>query len=143
MDKTLTYYLCGPMSGLPQFNVPLFNEVSARLRNIGFTIVSPAELDSPEMRAAALLSPDGKMGADGKLAGETWGDVLARDVRLIEQTIDGIIVLPNWYKSRGARLEVFVGLLTGKRFATYDPFTEWLAPFPVDDVRADLRDNMP
>ena len=42
-------------------------------------------------------------------------------VKLIADQVQGIIFLPNWQKSRGARLEAFVGLLQGKdfKFAVY------------------------
>ncbi len=102
------YYLSGPMSGIPQYNYQLFDRVAALLRRQGYAIVSPAEMDSPEMRAAALASPDGKSLAG---VGGTCGDFLARDVRLIADQVQGIIMLPGWERSRGARLEAFVALL--------------------------------
>jgi len=109
------YYIAGPMTGLPQFNVPAFERMAERLRAAGFDVISPAELDSEGVKAAALVSLDGKLDANGKLAGETWGDMLARDVKIIADVVrDGIVVLPNWFKSRGARLEVFVALLCNK-----------------------------
>ncbi|KKL43628.1 hypothetical protein LCGC14_2366920, partial [marine sediment metagenome] len=37
MDKSLKYYLAGPMSGYPQFNIPLFDQVTAVLRADGYT----------------------------------------------------------------------------------------------------------
>jgi hypothetical protein len=109
------YYLAGPMSGYPQFNFPLFHEVASKLRMQGYTIVSPAELDSPAVQAAAGKSADGALDKDGKIAGETWGDILAKDVKLVADGIDGIIFLPNWEASRGANLEATVGLLVNKR----------------------------
>ncbi len=109
------FYLAGPMTGIEQFNFPLFHEVAAKLRAQGYDIVSPAELDSPAVQAAALKSKDGKLDAQGKIAGETWGDILAKDVKLVADNIDGIILLPGWYKSRGANLESTVGLLVNTR----------------------------
>jgi hypothetical protein len=107
-------YIAGPMTGLPQFNVPLFDRQAARLRAIGYTVVSPAELDSQPVRDYALKSIDGKLDQHNKIEGETWGDMLARDVKVISDQVDAICVLPNWYKSRGARLETFVALLCDK-----------------------------
>lgn len=134
-----TLYIAGPMSNIAQFNFPLFEAVTVALRDDGFTIVSPHECDSEATRVSAWASPDGKAGMDGS---ETWGECLARDVKMLadgyvvnvenptgrenlspEQNvdgttvaIDGIAFLPNWERSRGARLEAFVGLLTGKEF---------------------------
>lgn len=101
-------YVAGPMTGIPQFNFPAFEVAAARLRAQGFEVRSPAELDDPATRAAALASPDGAPGS-GATNGETWGDFLARDVKLIaDEGIEAIRVLPGWQRSRGARLETFI-----------------------------------
>lgn len=109
------WYLAGPMSGVPQFNYPAFDQAAAILRANGFSIASPAELDDPATRKAALASPDGAVIANG----HTWGDFLARDVKLVADGVNGIIFLPGWERSRGARLEAFVGLLCGHGFMEY------------------------
>lgn len=102
-------YLAGPMTGIPAFNIPAFDEAAEYLRGEGFDVVSPAELDSPEIRAISLASPDGAI-ATLHSHGQTWADFLARDVKLItDGGFDAIVVLPGWDKSRGARLETFVG----------------------------------
>lgn len=107
-------YIAGPMTGLPQFNIPAFDRMAKRLRAAGLEVVSPAELDSDAVRAYALASPDGKLDPTNKIAGETWGDMLSRDVKIISDEVEGIVVLPGWEKSRGARLEAFVALLCSK-----------------------------
>lgn len=128
-----TIYLAGPMSNLPQFNFPAFHTAAAALRAQDFVVISPAETDPEDMQAKAMASPDGTY--DPTMS-ETWGDSLARDVKMLADgvlqvsdsdtrpplvPIDGIVFLPGWEKSKGARLEAFVGLLTGKEFALYDP----------------------
>lgn len=142
----MKWYLCGPMSGVPQFNVPLFDRVTAELRARGMDVTSPAELDSPAVRAAALESVDGKPGAQGSVANETWGDMLARDVKIIADELDGIILLPGWWRSRGARLEVFVGLLCDRQFMRVcvadDGDIAVLDEF-ASEVRTTLRSNLP
>lgn len=148
-------YLAGPMSGLPGFNFPAFHAAAKVLREAGYIIISPAETDPPDVQAVALASPDGKYGFDGKVASESWGDMLARDVKMLadgiplethngltaqeqhdfqngEQPVDlpstlpihGIVLLDGWERSRGARLEAFVGTLTKKRFFRYDAETQ-------------------
>jgi Domain of unknown function (DUF4406) len=118
LDSTLKWYIAGPMSGIPQFNIPAFDKLAALLRADGYDVVSPAELDNERVRVACLASADGA-NTEATNDGGTWAEFLARDVKLIADQIGGIIFLPGWNKSRGARLEAFVGLLTGKQFAQY------------------------
>lgn len=124
--KQLTLYLAGPMSGIPQFNYPEFARITKELRGAGYNIISPAEHDTPRQQGMAVASNDGlidgKMPVDDrtiKFDGETWGDVLARDVKLIFDRCDGVVVMQNWGKSRGARLEVFVANLTARSIFVY------------------------
>ena len=109
-------YIAGPMSGLPSFNFPAFDAAARDLREQGYDVVSPAELDSEEFRARVL----GAKGAEAELLG-AWGECLARDVRLIADTnIEAVVLLPDWWKSRGANLEAIVGLLQkGMKFYEY------------------------
>jgi hypothetical protein len=115
-------YLAGPMTGYPQFNFPAFDKVAAELRSMGdvFEVVSPAELDDPKSRAAALQSEWGDPAEYARLTGLTWADFLSRDVKLIaDGGFDSIVCLPGWERSRGARLETFVGHLCGVRIFAY------------------------
>jgi hypothetical protein len=102
-------YLAGPMSNIPQFNFPAFTAAAKELRKQGLDVVSPAEMDAAlGIDKYALASADG----NPKDVPVTWGDLLSRDVKLIaDGGIQGIVFLPNWDKSRGARLEATVGLL--------------------------------
>jgi hypothetical protein len=122
-------YIAGPMTGIPQFNYPAFEAMARSLRRADYDVVSPAEMDDPATQAAALASHDGAPGT-GSANGETWGDFLARDVKLIaDDGIEGIVVLPGWANSRGARLETFVGrALCGIRVYTWEPTYEQLRP---------------
>lgn len=115
-------YLAGPMSGLPQFNFPAFFAAAEELRAAGFEVVSPAEIDNADDKGAALTSTDGDPTNRVAMNNKTWGDFLARDVKLLADTgIQGIVFLPNWMNSKGAKLEAFVGLLQGFHFWEYDP----------------------
>jgi hypothetical protein len=122
------YYLAGPMSGLPSFNYPAFHAAAAALRARGYNLVSPAELDEQHtlQYATAIASPDGK----DYHPKWTWGDYLARDVKIVADEAQGIIFLPNWHTSRGAKLEAFTGLLCGHKFGIYtegaDPLVTWV-----------------
>lgn len=128
----MKYYLAGPMTGIPQFNFPAFTDAAAKLRGRGLEIISPAELDDPKTRDDALASPDGKL-IDGKSSGQTWGEFLARDVRIVADQVKGIIFLPGWEDSKGAKLEAYVGILCKHEFLLYlgDGRTESLDPLRV------------
>ena len=107
----MKYYLAGPMSNKPFLNYPLFDSVAATLRRVGYNITSPAEMDDTSTRAEALANEDGIPSQHDR--GETWGDFLARDVKMIADELEAIILLPEWETSRGARLEAFVSINCG------------------------------
>lgn len=113
------WYLAGPMTGIPQFNFPAFFAAADALRARGFEIISPAELDDDNDKDAAMKSTDGSLENYESENKKTWGDFLARDVKLIADQCSGIIFLAGWAKSRGARLEAFVGILCKHQFARY------------------------
>jgi hypothetical protein len=122
----LTFYLAGPMSGIPQFNYPEFHRIAKELREAGYNIISPVEEDSPELQATLMASKDGLVNGlqhvdtKAKVEGESWGDILARDVQTIFNRCDGVVVMQDWGKSRGARLEVFVANLAGRSLFVYE-----------------------
>lgn len=127
----MKYYLAGPMSGIPKFNFPAFYAAAEDLRNAGHDIISPAELDDTEHAGEAMASESGVI-TDSSA---TWGECLGRDVRIVADECDGIVFLPGWQKSRGARLEAFVGLLCGLKFGVYSP-GKWDGS-KIDEVSAD------
>jgi Domain of unknown function (DUF4406) len=80
-------YLCGPMTGLPDYNYPAFNTEAARLRALGYHVENPAENVLPELK--------------------DWAGYMR--VALTQMlTCTAIALLPNWEKSKGAQLEVQV-----------------------------------
>jgi len=133
------YYLTGRMTGIPQFNFPAFTAAAAALRSKGFELIVPSEQDSPELQAYCRASLDGEWPVGGSVGGETWGDVLARDVKIVADKCRGLILLPGWEKSRGARLECFVALLCDHSFALYYPGgTGYTLPVGADYIRSHI-----
>lgn len=134
-------YIAGPMTGIPQFNFPLFDRTAASLREQGYDVRSPAELDEEATREAALASPDGAPGS-GSTNGESWADFLARDVKLIADGVEAVAVLPGWETSKGARLEVFTARLTGKPVfriqPAHDALGARLAPMSAEQINEGL-----
>lgn len=118
-------YLAGAMSGLPEHGFPLFRDAAVDLRARGLNIVSPVELDESE-GFDALTEPDVSPGS------EKWAEFLARDVRVVaDPSIEAVIVLPGWERSRGANLEVRVARSLGKKILRY-PDLEPVDPRPLD-----------
>lgn len=103
------YYLAGPMTGYPEYNSDAFKAAASALREKGYGVVSPHELDAEE-----------------DLTFTSWGEFLARDLQEVLKA-DGVVVLPNWEASKGARLEVDTALRLGKpvlRFPSLEPLTK-------------------
>src|ERR1019366_749867 len=86
-------YVSGPMSIIPGGNLEAFHEASDRLREAGYFVVSPAEMNSVKE--------------------QTWEEYLEKDLILL-LNCDGIALLPQWEDSRGAKLELAVALKMGK-----------------------------
>lgn len=122
------WYLAGPMSNIPQFNVPAFLAARDDLVSRGYSIQLPADLDDPEI-VELLLQSDGTHSSVPNVP--TWGECLAADVKLIADVVGGVIVLPGWKSSRGARLETYVSyMLCNKPVIYYSTLT----PVPARDL---------
>lgn len=90
---TETWYISGPMRGLPEFNYPLFNEVAAELRATGVKVLNPAENFS------------GATDLDFSL-------YMMEDLNQLMEA-DVVLMLPGWQDSEGARVEYMVAKSLG------------------------------
>lgn len=99
------FYLGGPMTGIPLHNFPRFKEVAQVLRDNTYNIVSPAEIDTPEVEEAVYNDPNLEM--YGEVAGTPYLEFLERDLTIIcMPTCVGGIFMEGWEDSRGAREEI-------------------------------------
>ena len=131
-------YLSGPMSGIPEFNAPKFREVAERFRGFGYEVVSPVELNQQD----EVFNFSGPGFIDKKNGGASfgaWGYFLARDITLLtSEQFDGCILLTDWEKSWGARLEVLVFLRMGiLRFRDERDFI-----IPLNTVISTLQESL-
>lgn len=97
------YYISGPMTGIAEYNHPVFFAVERDLVNY---------LKSIGGADWAVANPA------RNLNGETGHDrhvYLALDIQQVLDS-DVVVLLPGWEKSPGALLEVDVAYNTGKRF---------------------------
>lgn len=97
--EDLVVYLSGPMTGLPEYNYPLFNRVAKELRDTGVTVCNPAEF----------------FGGKGDRTREEYMRESVR--RLI--ACDHVLTLPDWDKSAGAILEIEIAKQIGMPVTSY------------------------
>lgn len=77
-------YIAGPMTGLPDYNYPAFNQMAVALRAVGHEVLNPAENPVP---------PCG-----------TWQGYMRMALAQLVQC-QCVALLPGWTESRGALLE--------------------------------------
>lgn len=113
-------YLCGPMTGYPNFNFDAFNAAAKDLRDAGFNVINPAE----------------SHGGDQTLA---WEEYLSWDLDQI-RTCDLLVVLPGWQDpgATGARIEIPYAVAHSIPVHEFGWFvTDFVGP------RLDTRDGSP
>jgi len=90
MKKFKYVYVSGPMTNIPKLNFPLFAKVTKELRKAGHLVISPAEMDGkPDINAV-------------------WINCMRRDIICMLSKCYAVVLLPNWKKSRGAKIEVWI-----------------------------------
>lgn len=89
----MKYYLAGPMAGIPDRNFPMFAAAATFLRDRGFTVLSPAELNKEYLNKGRSVC-------------------MRRDIEFVMQA-DGIFMLPGWRESQGALCEFAVATQLG------------------------------
>lgn len=90
-------YLCGPMSGLPEFNYPAFNHAAQMLRLAGHTVFNPAE--------------------NGLPASTSWSAHMRVNIRML-MGCDRVVTLPGASASKGAALELHIARAIGMPITT-------------------------
>lgn len=79
------FYLSGPMTGIPDYNRPAFDEAAKELREQGYTVFSPSEV-----------------GPRDQVMARAW--YMRKDIQALLQS-DAVMMLPDWEQSEGAKLE--------------------------------------
>jgi hypothetical protein len=104
--RRFQYYLAGPMTGHEKFNYPAFAMAAEELRDCGYMIASPHEIDHSETEATRGMT-------------KTAGGYLKEGFKLL-LLCDGIILLPGWQQSRGALMEFNLALACDMHAWYYD-----------------------
>jgi len=95
-------YLSGQMTGLPEHNYPKFHEAAARLRELGYDVLNPAET----------------AGGVTHLSRETF---LAIDTGYVSAADAVVLMMPGGLGSKGAKLEIILATSLGKPVYVYSP----------------------
>lgn len=91
------------MTGLPNYNYPKFFSVAKTLEDKGFKVINPANIGVQE--------------------GWDWDDYMNKAlIDLLTNGVNTIMTLDGWENSKGARLEVHVGIELGMRIVEFEDF---------------------
>jgi hypothetical protein len=109
-ESAVTYwvYLAGPMTNIPEFNFPAFYDATEWLRANGWGVFSPAEKDLEQIPADEMKHIPGY--AEGDIvkyvanSSFTLANAMEWDLPAIQKS-NGIVLLPGWERSTGARYE--------------------------------------
>lgn len=85
--SVLIVYISGAMSGIKDYNYPLFFQTEEELNKRGVKAINPARL--------------------GYVDEYSWNDYLRRDIKALMDA-DAILMLKGWGKSKGASLEKYI-----------------------------------
>lgn len=102
----ITVYVAGPMTGIPEHNVPAFDRAAAALRGQGFAVVTP-----PDITRSLGRYVEG-IGDDGTITEAAYRFLVRHDFRALLEC-DAMAMLPGWRRSKGAKSEYLVGVQLG------------------------------
>lgn len=117
-------YLCGPMTGYADLNHPAFYKAETHLMSMMYDVVNPARMDE-------------ELGLDphkGVMEPEFLKDAVKRDLEAV-MACDGIALLPEWEKSKGARAELAVAQWLGKPAYLYPSMVELGKESMLDEAK--------
>lgn len=97
-ERLQRLYIAGPMTGHADLNFPAFHAAAAEYRKKGAFVINPAEMNGGD----AEIATSAKMTAEQYHA--HWVRCMKKDINAL-MTCDGVVMLPGWQKSRGAKLE--------------------------------------
>lgn len=96
-------YEAGPMSSVPEFNHPAFNNAAFLLRSMGHEVFNPAEHDVANGFNTEGLSGDPE---EAKALGFSLREALCADLQWLTRYAQGVVLLEGWEFSKGACAEV-------------------------------------
>jgi len=124
------------MTGIPEHNFPLFNQVAAHLRDEGYIVYNPAE------------HFDGKVDLPRE---EYMREDFECLLHMCNHDRRGIVLLPGWEKSKGAMAEVVMAQELSFKFYAWrdgalkavDDLWKYLAEAAIVGIRTSIRQSCP
>jgi len=123
-SRKSTIYIAGPMRGIEDFNFPAFDRQAKVLREQGWIVINPAEIDR-EMGSP----PNDPMSYDPTESCEDqefMRDALKRDIMVICDECTAMYMMAKWEISRGAKAEWHLAKALGLKIY-------YEAPLPYPD----------
>lgn len=105
-------YICGPMTGYPEYNHPEFNRIAKLLRAKKLKVINPAEIDAKDPEDMSPMP---------------WDFYLRRDLVLIAKKVGRLVLLSGWQNSNGATLERYVAEKLRCEIVLVSEFEDWYA----------------
>lgn len=100
----MTYYICGPMTGLPSLNYPAFDAIEKALRELGVEAFNPAAV--------------GRRVAGDKPPSQLQMRAVMRENLIALTQCDGVVLLRGHNLSRGASIEIALARYLGLTITT-------------------------
>ena len=104
-----TLYVAGPMTGLPEFNYPAFEDARARLEAAGYEVLCPTDNEEGDTPGA-----------------HPWQWYMRRAIAQVIEA-DAIAVLPDAACAKGALLEIQIARALDMPVASEN---QWVRPAP-------------
>lgn len=109
-------YIAGPMSGIPEFNFPAFNNAAYILRRQGWKVLNPAEKDSEVVEGTSSFTDGDHIKAQEE--GFNFREAYLWDITKVMEC-DAIYMLRGWENSPGARGEHAVAVAMQRHYPGY------------------------
>jgi hypothetical protein len=120
------YYIAGPMRGCAKLNFPLFDRVAALVETLGFEAVNPADIDR-EYGITDDNLPESAEESHAFADSIDTKEVAKRDLLAVLEC-DGIVLLPDWENSNGAKAEKALADWLGLEIFYFDEEKELFVP---------------
>lgn len=101
-------YLAGPMTGRFEFNFNSFDRAAKMIRDIGWEVLSPAEMFPDEQKNPKLRGT------------REYSEYVKASLKLLLEA-EVIVLLPGWSASDGAVQEFNIARMCGMLLMYFDP----------------------